>query len=83
MDFIRTGILMLHHLYKHVARPALGHAVKQVGRFYAANPHKAVAHAASAVQISSMAWTHGAKAAKHTSKFMLKAASRGFNLFRS
>jgi hypothetical protein len=66
---------MIHHLFKH--------ATKHAGKFYTANPHKAVKHAAGAVQIGSMAWTHGPRVAKHTAKFMMKAASRGFNLFRS
>ena len=66
---------MIHHLFKH--------ATKHVSSFYKANPHKAVKHAAGAVQIGSMAWTHGPRAAKHTARFMAKAASKTFNLFRS
>lgn len=66
---------MIHHVVKHLAK----HAAK----FYVANPHKAVPHAVAAVQIGSMAWIHGHRAAKHTVHFMAKAAVKGFNLFRS
>lgn len=66
---------MIHHLIKHAAR--------HVGKFYVANPHKVVAHASTAVQVGSMAWTHGHKVAKHSATFMTKAAAKGFNLFRS
>jgi hypothetical protein len=66
---------MIHHLFKHAGR----HARK----FYIANPHKAVAHAAAAVNIGKMAWTHGPSVAKHSLKFMVRATLKGFNLFRS
>lgn len=67
--------IMIHHILKHTA--------KGIGKFYAANPHKAVAHGTAAVQIGTMAWTQGHHIAKHTAKFMAKAAVKGFNLFRS
>jgi hypothetical protein len=63
--------------------PAVKHTAKGLGKFYAANPHKAVAHGAAAVQIGTMVWTHGHHVAKHTAAFMAKAAAKGFNLFRS
>lgn len=66
---------MIHHIIRH--------GMKHIGRFYVANPHKAAPHAAAAVQIGTMAWTHGHKVAKHSVTFMAKAASKGFNLFRS
>lgn len=66
---------MFHHIIRH--------GMKHVARFYAANPHKAVPHAAAAVQIGSTVWTHSHKVAKHSLTFMAKAASKGFNLFRS
>ena len=66
---------MIHHLFKHAA--------KRAGKFYATNPHKVVPHATAAVQVGSMAWTHGPRVANHTAKFMAKAAVSGFNLFRS
>jgi hypothetical protein len=66
---------MIRHGLKHVA--------KKVGLFYAANPHKIVHHGITAVQIGSLAWMHSQKAAKHSVKFMAKAASKGFTLFRS
>jgi hypothetical protein len=66
---------MIHHILKHAA--------KHAGKFYAANPHKVAPHTAAAVQVGSMAWTHGPRVAKHTATFMAKAASKGFNLFRS
>jgi dihydroorotate dehydrogenase len=66
---------MIHRIVKHTA--------KSLGKFYAANPHKAVAHGAAAVQIGTIAWTQGHHIAKHTAKFMAKAAVKGFNLFRS
>jgi hypothetical protein len=66
---------MVHHLFKH--------ATKHAAKFYAANPHKVMPHAAAAVQVGSMVWTHGPRVAKHTAKFMAKAVTNGFNLFRS
>lgn len=66
---------MIHH--------ALKHAVRHVGKLYAANPHKLTPHAAAATQKRSMVWTHRNKVARHTVNFMTKAAVRGFNLFRS
>lgn len=66
---------MIHHIVKHVAK----HAAK----FYAANPHKVVPHTTAAVQIGSMVWTHSHKIAKHSASFMVRAAAKGFNLFRS
>lgn len=59
------------------------HGLKHAARFYSANPHKAVPHAAAAVQIGSTVWTHSHTVAKHSLTFMAKAASKGFNLFRS
>ena len=66
---------MIHHFFKHAA--------KHAGKFYATNPHKVAPHAAAAVQVGTMAWAHGHRVAKHTAKFMAKAASNGFNLFRA
>jgi len=66
---------MIHHVLKHAA--------KVTGSFYVTNPHKIAPHAAAAVQIGSMVWTHGPHVAKHTATFMAKAISKGFNLFRS
>lgn len=71
---IRSKI-MIHRFLKHTA--------KGLGKFYTANPHKAAAHGAAAVQIGTLAWTQGHHAAKHTANFMVKAALKGFNLFRS
>jgi hypothetical protein len=66
---------MIHHAFKHAA--------KRVAKYYGANPHKAVSHGSNAVQIGSMAWTHGHKVATHSAKFLAKAASKGFSLFNS
>jgi len=66
---------MIHHLLRH--------GVKHAAKFYATNPNAAVQHGSAGVQIGKMVWTHGPKVAKHTAKFMVKAASRGFSLFRS
>lgn len=66
---------MLHRVIRH----GLKHATK----FYAANPHKVAPHATAAVQIGSMFWLHSHRVTKHSLTFMTKAASKGFNLFRS
>ena len=58
------------------------HAIKGAVNYYSKNPHHVAPHAAAAVQIGAMAWTHGHKVAHHTAKFMGKAALKGFNLFR-
>lgn len=64
---------IIHHAIKHGLKPLV--------KFYAKNPHHAVAHGAAAVQIGSMVWTQGHHVAKHTVSFMKKAALKGFNLF--
>lgn len=57
--------------------------MKHAGKFYATNPHKAAPHAAAAMQVGKMVWTHKHTVAKHSLTFMKKAALNGFNLFRS
>ena len=73
-------------------------AMHKMLTYYARNPHKIVDHGSTAVSYGGMAaksagkaavhigklsWTHGPKVAKHTTKFMAKAALRGFKLFSS
>ena len=66
---------MVHHIFKHAA--------KGLGNFYATNPHKAVVHGVVAVRIGAIAWTQAHHVAKHSAKFMVKAATKGFKLFSS
>ena len=66
---------MIHHVLKHAA--------KYAGSFYVANPHKVAPHAAAAVQVGKMVWTHGPTVAKHTANFMVKSALKGFKLISS
>ncbi len=86
----------MHHLIKHHLRAAVGtvkfaykvvthpataraaHIVVTPFRF----AHKVVTHPATAhtAHIAYKAWLHGARAAKHTTAFMVKVASKGFKL---
>jgi hypothetical protein len=65
---------MFHNLFKHT---------KHISNYYANNPHKAHEHTQHAVRIGSLAWTQRHTVAKHTTKFLQKAASKSFSLFRS
>ena len=60
------------------------HLVKHAVKYYSRNPHKAVAHAVvahkAAVHIGKMVWMHGPRVAKHTTRFMQKAALKGLTL---
>jgi hypothetical protein len=58
----------------------LKHGARLGGR---AALHTAKFGGRAAVHIGKLTWTHGPRLAKHTTKFMVKAALKTFRLFKS
>jgi hypothetical protein len=68
-----------HRVATHPATRSVGRFSWHVGKASGKAIYKVATHPTTA-HITHKAWFHGTKAAKHTTRFLMKVAAKGFSL---